>query len=244
MILNLPYRCSSGRYLYLQEGYWGGMVNGRFVTQICPQGYCHCSKKQSETGCFYDFKYPDDICKSGRVGTLCGKCKDGLAVSLQQATCSNCDGTGAFLGIFVGIIIILVFLIIYLNPNISPELRGILFYFQVIPFVFKPNNKVGYIVATISSIADFGRPTEHLIPTCAMPGLGNMHATALNYITPAVVLTILIFIYIFRRNIMLQRGKPFQCFFLLLVLVYKYLVEVSFSLLHCVDVGGKCISRL
>ena len=218
-------------------------MNDRFVTHICPRGYCTCLRKQGAIGCFYDFKKPNDLCLPGRVGVLCGKCKTGLAVSLQPERCTVCHKiTGVVFGIFVVMTILVVLLIIYLNPNIAPDLRGILFYFQVMPFVVEPNSTVGYAVTFISGISDFGRPMDHpLIPTCIMPGLGNLKANMLNYTTPVVVLIILVLIYCFRAKFTVKRDKPFQCFFVLLVLVYKYCVETSFSLLHCVDVGGRFI---
>ena len=213
-------------------------MNGRFVTHICPREYCKCTKKLGTAGCFYDFQKPDDFCIPGRVGTLCGRCKDGLALSLRPTKCINCDGTGAILATSIVMVVIFTVLIIYFNPNIPTDMRGILFYVQVMPFLFKPNDRVGDIVTTISGISDLGRPTEYPINTCAMPGLGNLGTTALNYSTPATVLLILILTYALSAYIKSERGKPFQCFFVLLVLMYKYLVETSFALLHCVDVGG------
>ena len=214
------------------------MVNGKFVTNICPRGYCKCSRNDGSTGCFYDFKKPNDFCTTGRVDMLCGRCKDGLALSLRPTECINCDGTGAFLGVSMVFVLFITILIIYFNPNIPTDLRGILFYVQVLPFLFKPNDRVGDIVTTISGVSDLGRPTEYPITTCAVPGLGNLGTTALNYVTPAEVLIILFVVFLIRRFLNFQRSKPFQCFLVLIVLLYKYLVETSFALIHCVDVGG------
>ena len=213
-------------------------MNGQFVTHICPRGYCKCSRKEGTTGCFYDFKKPNDFCIPGRVDMLCGRCKDGLALSLRPTECINCDGTGAFLAISIIMVAIFTLLIIYFNPNIPTDLRGILFYVQVMPFLFKPNDRVGDIVTTISGISDLGRPTEYPINTCAVPGLGNLGTATLNYVTPAEVLLILLVIFVIRRFIPFKRNKPFQCFLVLMVLMYKYLVETSFAIIHCVDVGG------
>ena len=213
-------------------------MNGKFVTQICPRGYCKCSRKEGATGCFYDFKKPDDFCIPGRVGTLCGRCKDGLALSLRPTECINCDGTGWFLAVSMVCVLIFTILIIFFNPNIPTDLRGILFYVQVLPFLFKPNDRVGDIVSMISGICDLGRPTEYPFATCAMPGLGNLGTTTLNYVTPAEVLIILFVVFLIRRSLHFKRSKPFQCFLVLIILLYKYLVETSFAIIHCVDVGG------
>ena len=169
---------------------------------------------------------------------LCGRCKDGLALSLRPTECIDCSGTGAFLGLSIIAVFILTVLIIYFNPNIPTDLRGILFYVQVLPFLFKPNDRVGDVVTTVSGMADLGRPTEYPFDTCAVPALGNLGTMALNYVTPAEVLVILIVLFTIRRFLHFKREKPFQCFFVLIVLMYKYIVETSFGIIHCVDVGG------
>ena len=231
-------RCSKGRYLYLKEGYWGGIVNGVFVTNICPRGYCQCTRKEGTTGCFYDFKKPDDFCLPGRDSLLCGRCKDGLNLSLRPTKCIDCEGTGLVLALSMLGVLVFTLLVIYFNPNIPTDLRGILFYVQVLPFLFKPNDRVGDIVTTISGVTDLGRPTEYPVETCAVPGLGNLGTTTLNYVTPAEVIIILFIIFIVRRFLHFNRSKPFQCFLVLIVLMYKYIVETSFALIHCVDIGG------
>lgn len=213
-------------------------MNGKFVTSICPRGYCKCSRQQSRTGCFYDYKKPDDFCVKGRVDVLCGRCQDGLALSLRPTDCIDCTGSGLVLALSMIGVLIFSLLIIWFNPNIPTDLRGILFYVQVLPYLFKPNDEVGDIVTTVSGVTDLGRPTEYPISTCAVPGLGNLGTTTLNYVTPAEVIVILFVIFIIRRFLHFERSKPFQCFLVLIVLMYKYLVETSFALIHCVDVGG------
>eukprot|EP00794_Sanderia_malayensis_P019851 gene19851-21793_t len=232
-------RCSKGRYVYLKEGYWGGMVNGKFVTSICPRGYCECQKEQGKRGCLYDARNPDKLCIEGRENILCGRCKDGLSLGVRSTECRDCNGTGWFLAISMFVVLVFTLLIIFFNPNIPSDLRGILFYIQVLPFLFKPNDIVGDIVHLVSGISDLGRPTEYPFSTCAVPDLGNLGTTALNYVTPAEVLIVLIAIFVMRRKINLTRSRPFQCFLVLMILMYKYLVETSLALLHCVNVGDK-----
>jgi len=232
-------RCSEGRYLYLKEGYWGGMVNGRFVTHICPREYCECSRDVGTTGCFYDFKKPDDICFEGRSGRLCGRCKGGLSLSLNPTKCTDCDNNGYALAIVIAVVLLLSFLIIAFNSDISADLRGILFYIQMLPYSFIPNDEVVGIVNTIAGIADLGRSTEYPFKYCAMPGLNNLKSKALNFVTPVVVLVVFIVAYIFLRIMKIERKKPFQCFFTLIIMMCKNLLETSFTIMHCVDVGGK-----
>ena len=214
------------------------MVNGKFVTNICPRGYCKCARREGTTGCFYDFKKPNDFCVEGRGDMLCGRCKDGLALSLRPTECIDCSGSGLILGLSILVVLILTLLIIYFNPDIPTDLRGILFYVQVLPFLFKPNDRVGDVVNTVSGIADLGRPTEYPLDTCAVPALGNLGTMTLNYVTPAEVIIILIVLFTIRRFLHFKRTKPFQCFLVLIVLMYKYIVETSFGIIHCVDVGG------
>ena len=233
-------RCSMGRYVYLKEGYWGGLINGKFVTSICPRGYCKCQKEEGKSGCLYDYQKPDDLCIDGRESTLCGLCKQGLSLGLRSTECRDCSGTGWFLAISMFGVLVFTLLIIYFNPNIPSDLRGILFYVQVLPFLFKPNDEVGDIVHLVSGISDLGRPTEYPLSTCAVPDLGNLGTITLNYVTPAEVLIILVVIFVLRRYVKFSRNRPFQCFLVLMILMYKYLVETSFALIHCVDIGGKC----
>ena len=214
-------------------------MNGKFVTNICPRGYCKCQKEAGKSGCLYDYQNPDDFCVAGRESILCGRCKPGLSIGLRATKCQDCSGTGWFFALSLLFLLIIALLIIYFNSNIPSDVRGILFYVQVVPFLFKPNDAVGDIVTAVSGFMDLGRATDYPFDTCACPGFGNLGTTMLNYTTPALVAFVLFIFYLCRRRLTLNRNRPFQCFLVLMILVYKNLVETSFLIVHCVNVGGK-----
>ena len=211
-------------------------MNGRFATHICPTDYCDCTRDVGTTGCFYDFKKPDDLCVEGRRGRLCGGCKGGLALSLNPTKCMDCDKSGAALAVSLSVVILLTLVIIVFNSDISADLRGILFYIQVLPYNFRPNDGHG-LVNAVSGFADLGRPTEYPFKFCAAPGLNNLRSKALNFVTTPLIVVVCFVSFMSIRNLT-EREKPFQCFFSLIIIMCKTLLETSFTIMHCVDVGG------
>ena len=222
------------------KGYWAGVVKGKLVTHLCPRDYCRCNQNGTDDSseCFYDYNKPNEICAKGRGNTLCGRCNDGLSVGLQSSTCRDCSGSW-FIVFSILVVLACTFGIIFFNPGIPSDLRGILFCVQVLPYVFPPNNRIGNIVNLVTAFADLGRPSDYPFDTCVLPGLGNLHIVALSYLTPLIIIIILFICYLRRNKINLKRDSPFQSFFVLLIVMYKYLTETSLQILHCVHVGGK-----
>ncbi|XP_015776413.1 PREDICTED: uncharacterized protein LOC107354443 [Acropora digitifera] len=83
---------SDGKTIYLKRHYWGGIVNGQFVTYVCPTGYCktydqHASEKLYNAS---------GICNDDRdqKSILCGDCKENRSVlfggEVCSSDCSNC----------------------------------------------------------------------------------------------------------------------------------------------------------
>ena len=185
------FRCVHGRYLYIQKGYWAGVVNEKFVTRLCPRDYCRCNQKETDDDneCFYDYKEPNDICVKGRGDTLCGRCNNGLSVGLRSSTCRDCSGSW-FIAFSILVVLAFTFGVIFFNPGIPSDLRGILFCFQVLPYVFPPNSGIGNKVNLMTAVADLGRPSDYPFDTCALPGLGNLEIVALSYLTPLIIIII------------------------------------------------------
>ena len=78
------HRCSeNARTVYLKEGHWGGVVNGRLVTYYCPPNYCRCVTEGDLPGCLFNPDHIDYQCDHNRTGVLCGQCKNGLSVGLR-----------------------------------------------------------------------------------------------------------------------------------------------------------------
>ena len=238
-ILTFSFRCSGGRYIYLREGYWGGTVDGKLTIYTCPIDYCQCESEPGRPGCFYDYQNPNDLCLSGRSGTLCGRCKDGLALGLRSTHCRDCEGTGSFFAISALYVLIMSILLMWFNPNISSDIRGILFYIQVLPLLFKSNDEVGGFISIIAGLVDLGRVTGYPIDSCAVPNLGNLGTTTLNYAIPVGVLIVMLVYFLLHRCKFVEREKPFRCFLVMWILAYKYLAETCFLIVNCVYVGGE-----
>lgn len=75
--------------MYLIEGYWGGVIDGRLVTYFCPSHYCQCVTDGDLPGCVFNPAHIDEQCAHNRTGVLCGKCKKGLSVGLRSVVLYN-----------------------------------------------------------------------------------------------------------------------------------------------------------
>ena len=143
----------------------------------------------------------------------------------------------------IPIVIGLCVLVIWLNPGVSSELRGPLFFFQVLPFIFDPTSKLGGHVFLVADIFNFGGPFIYLFKTCIIQGIDNLYSIAFGYVLPFLVLIIFLLAYLLSANYCLRfsfrRNSMLQSFWLLLLFVYNYLVETSFLILFCPKVGGK-----
>ena len=234
-------RCKGAREVYLEEGYWGGVENGELVTYFCPYKYCNCIQKGDLPGCMFDSLDPDSQCSVGRKGWLCGRCKEGLSVGLLPFECLDCKWAGWFLAVAVIAVVILCVIVIWLNMGISNDLRGPLFLFQMLPYVFEPRNKVGDVVNALSDIMRFGGPFAFLFRTCAVDGMNNLYGVALGYVMPFATLGVFVTSYILSANYLIRlkfrRNSPLQSFWLIMLFMYSYLVETSLLLHHCPKVG-------
>ena len=134
-------------------------------------------------------------------------------------------------------------LVIWLNPGVSSELRGPLFFFQVLPFIFEPTRLLGTQVSLAADIFNLGGPFIYLIKTCIIQGIDNLYSIAFGYVLPFLVLIVFLLAYLLSANYCLRfsfrRNSMLQSFWLLLLFVYNYLVETSFLILFCPKVGGK-----
>ena len=139
-----------GHYVQYKEGYWVGLVDGVFTILPCPFGYCSCTKHPysnetaSISGCFFDATDATNdlaVCANKRSGHLCGQCRENYTVGIQTFRCvpkrqrEGCMWANVFSFIFT---ILICILILFFNPGLDNELRGPLFFFQVLPLFFPP----------------------------------------------------------------------------------------------------------
>ena len=243
MIMIISFRCKGARDVFLQEGYWGGVENGQLVTYFCPYKYCNCVRNGDLPGCMFDSSNPDSQCNPGREGHLCGRCRGNLSVGLRPYECLDCREAGWFLAVVVAAVVLLCIFIIWLNMGISNDLRGPLFVFQMLPFIFEPRNSVGDVVTAVSDILHFGGPFVFVFKTCAVDGSNNLHDVALGYVMPFVTLGVFVISYILSANYLIRlkfrHNSPLQSFWLIMLFMYTYLVETSFLLHHCPKVGNQ-----
>ena len=146
------------------------------------------------------------------------------------------------LGIVIPIVFVLCVVIVWLNPGISSELRGPLFFYQVLPFIFDPIGKNTYIFLA-TDIFNFGGPFNYFLNTCLVRGINNLYVITFGYAAPSLVLIAFLLAYLFSHRLKFSRPRRsmLRSFWFLLLFVYNYLVETSFRILFCPNVAGNYV---
>lgn len=234
-------RCENG-HTYLKEGYWANVTDdGLLVTYYCPYKYCDCKTDGKLPGCLFDAVNSTAQCAKNREGWLCGKCSGNTSVGLRWSECVHCPNPGWVLGVVIPLVIALCILIIWLNPGISSELRGPLYFFQVLPCIFDPTSQFGSYVFLLADLFNFGGPLVYLTKTCIVREINNLYSIAFGYLVPFLALLIFLFAYLLSVNYCLKfefrQRSMLKSFWLLVVFIYNYLVETSFLILFCPKVG-------
>lgn len=239
----LLFRCDD-ELVYIKENSWA-MVgrNNKLIVKNCPNFFCQCNSNETKLGCAFNFKNPDLQCEKNRVGTLCGKCVNGTGLDFMTSQCVTCKHfpwSIVALALMGSAMLLISGLIIILNPQFSSYLKGILFYLQILPYVCSTRGNVNRYVLEIASWIDLGGFNNVPISSCFLQHFSSLHITSLGYLYPAVILLLLLIIYVLHKaHLMnLQRNSPFQSFWILVVIMYKFLVETSLLILSCVDIEG------
>ena len=162
---------------------------------------------------------------------------------LRWLECIHCPKTGWLLPVVITVVVILCILVIWLNPGISSELRGPLFFFQVLPYILSPNSHVSSYAMFVSYFFNFGISLIYVFNTCIIKGLNTLYEAAFGYVTPVLNLFIFLLAYVLSANYCLRfnfrRHSMMRSFWLLLVIIYNYSVETSLFILFCKKVGDK-----
>ena len=160
----------------------------------------------------------------------------------RRFECIKCNNSGWFLALVIPIVIILCVVIIWLNPGISSELRGPLFFYQVLPFIVDPIEKNNWIFLA-TDIFNVGRPFIYFFKTCLVPGINSLYAITFEYAVPFLVFTVFFLAYFFSHRLTFSRPQRsmLRSFWFLLLFVYNYLVETSFRILFCPNVAGNYV---
>ena len=156
------------------------------------------------------------------------------------------------------VVVIICTAMIYLNPSMSRELRGPLFFFQILPFIFESNyvnDSVVFVaevfkdVEFLKSFADIFNLFEflrHFFNTCIVQGITNLYRVAFIYLSPFTILIFILVMYVMSARLNLvrmkfRRNSNLRSFWLMTLFVYHYLAQATFMLLYCPPVGGKMV---
>ena len=235
------FRCEND-VVYLEKGYWG-YEDGKNQLRVlrCPQNFCDCNQTDTtKLGCVFN---KTSQCKPGRTGVLCGECEKSFGLDLMSFECTKCKGFSLALIILIIVAVLTVLvaiLILAINPKFSTLLRSILFYVQMIPYVLDGTSSFNKVALTITGWLDVGGINSVPVKSCFMEDFNSMYAVALGYLYPTLILVVLIFVFVLHKFywVNLKRSSPFQAFWILMVLMYKFLLETSLLLLFCVPIQG------
>ncbi|XP_019851702.1 PREDICTED: uncharacterized protein LOC109581757 [Amphimedon queenslandica] len=233
-------RCDEqNRYVYLRSGIWGRGRNGRLLTTRVLPGYIYCDAQGRLPGCRFQFDNETGQCQEGRIGDLCGQCKEGRGVSLDLQICSEVScSVGLTLFLLLSCLAVLIFCcaILYINVTIPNELRGFLFYAQVIGLIYRPFSvsvtRSGAIdpVAVVVNVLGFSVP----IPFCISQSLGAEYVALFGYIPPLIMIAaclgFVLGAHFVKRFAHHSAIKGITC---LSYFIYKYLADTSFVFLSC-----------
>ena len=168
-----------------------------------------------------------------------------LLSSNRWFECQVCTHSGWVLGMVVLVVSGLCVLIIWLNPGMSSELRGPLFFFQALPYIFKPSSEIGEHAFVFADLFNFGGPMVYIKKTCILNGMTNLYVIAIGYLPPFIALCMFLCSYVLSANYILnfkfRQNSTLQAFWLIMLFMYNYFVETTFLLLFCPDVGGKYV---
>lgn len=111
-----------------------GSVNSSLHANFhfCPTGYC-CNRKEGRAGCSIGF------CENNRIGTLCGRCKEGTGLRFFESGCfedDSCDDIRWFAAALsiMGFAFALYLVLDTGRPN-DNTLETPLFFYQVVSLV-------------------------------------------------------------------------------------------------------------
>ena len=168
-------------------------LNCLIVYSNCPFHYCN------DSNISFTLNYPSKQCLHNRSGILCGKCNEGFSLTLGYNQCEHCNNDHIALIIpFAVAGIALVIFVIALNLTVSVgTINGLIFYANVVKLyepIFFPKHPVNFLSHIISWInLDLG------IKTCFYHNMDSCSKMWLQFVFPAYVWLILIFIIILLR---------------------------------------------
>ncbi|KAL9973300.1 hypothetical protein ACROYT_G019732 [Oculina patagonica] len=241
-------RCKAdGKTFYLQQGYWAGSVNGKFVTHFCPTGYCNFTDRNA-----IEHKYvPNNVCNNDRdqKSLLCGNCKANYSVLFGGESCSStCSNWHLFLLLLYGFILLLVVMGVMLIDLdfFTGYLNAWLYSYQVMKVITPDGFTFDPFIEFVIGLANFQFKTGGG-GICFAAGLDDADKLAIMYALPTYVLVLVICLaravsnhpnWWFSKKV---RAAPFRAFCTIFVLCYTDITRISLRILHPAAVGSKIV---
>lgn len=241
-------RClPDGKTFYLKHGYWAGSVNGKFVTHICPTGYCNLSSQYAT-----EHEYiSTSICNENRDqdSVLCGDCKANYSVLFGGERCSNkCSNWYLFLLLLYGLILLGVVMGIMLIDLdfFTGYLNAWLYSYQVMKVITPAGFNFDPFIEFVIGLANFQFKTGSG-GVCFAAGLDDADKLAIMYALPTYVLVLVILLaravgkhpnWWFSKRV---KAAPFRAFCTIFVLCYTDITRISLRILHPAEVGSKIV---
>ena len=200
------------------------------VNSNCPFHYC------TDSNVNFTLSNPSKQCLYNRSGVLCGQCSEGFSLILGSNNCEQCTNDNIALIIpFALAGIALVAFVIALNLTVSVgTINGLIFYANVVKIyepIFFNEGPVRFLSHFISWInLDLG------IKTCFYNKMDSCGKMWLQFVFPAYVLFILIFIIILLRYsskaVRLVGRQAIPVLATMILLSYTKLIRTVFQVLH------------
>ena len=222
-------------------------LNCLIIYSNCPFHYCN------DNNITFTFNYTNKQCLYNRSGILCGQCAKGFSLMFGSNQCGQCDDNYIALIIpFALAGIALVAFIIVLNLTVSVgAINGLIFYANVVKIyehIFFPKGSVNFLSQFISWInLDLG------FKTCFYHNMDSCSKMWLQFVFPAYVLLIIIFIIISLRYsskaVRLIGRQAIPVLATMILLSYTKLIRTVFQVLYsnkitCSDDKNNTISLL
>jgi predicted outer membrane repeat protein len=196
---------SDNRNVYIREGsYMWATESNSVAIHITLPSYLKCTPEGRLSGCLYEFDDESLQCTDQRSGIMCGKCNEGYSITLDLQSCHENEGCWQGLLVFLILCVAVVvasFLIMFFNVQVPNELKGFLFYAQVIGLVFRQFESIRQVnsngsdpaiqfASTLSNLLGFSLP----IPLCISEILEAHWVVLLSFVSPILaLLTIVIY---------------------------------------------------
>ena len=190
--------CDINTQIITRDGdMWIGYENDSnclIVYSNCPFQYC------TDSNVNFTLNYPSKQCLYNRSGVLCGQCSEGFSLMLGSNKCKQCTNNWIALIIpFALAGMALVAFVITLNLTVSVgTINGLIFYANVVKIyehIFFPKGHIPFLSLFISWLnLDLG------IETCFYNKMDSWSKMWLQFVFPAYVLFVLIFIIILLRH--------------------------------------------